>query len=507
VTIISAPPLSGVPRRSQPARVPRDLARSRMTEETIVVGLFIAATAALLAGLGGRAASLAYVAVSALAGAALLARSPVSYSCFCLWLWFVTPFVRRVLDYRHGWNPTNPALLAPPLVAALAIVTLARHARELRGRLFAPYLLILGALGYGYAVGMINAGLVPASYALLTWIAPLVFGLHMALSWRLYAELNVAIRKTFMVALPVLALYGLYQFLRLPRWDAAWMINADLKSIGSPLPLLVRVFGTLNTPGPYAAFLCAGMLMMLTGTGFVRFPGIAVAFISMLLTRTRAVWVAFLIGLLVQQFSMPVVRLPRRVVTLVVVAVLSLPLTTIPAFRSTILPRLNTLTNISQDNSFIKRVQFSQENASEIVQTAEGNGLGTTGGAIKLGTSANSVRSLDNGFLELFYLFGWPGGTMFLLGIATLLIQSFRFAEARRDPFASATRATAIALVSILPIGDVFTGPTGTLLWTMLGLGIAAHAHHLTTGLALRSRAARGYIEGRARALAGYGVR
>ena len=76
-----------------------------------------------------------------------------------------------------------------------------------------------------------------------------MFGVHLALSWRQYVELSAAMRSTFAVALPPLALYGVYQFVRIPAWDAAWMINADLKSIGSPMPYLVRVFGTLNTPG------------------------------------------------------------------------------------------------------------------------------------------------------------------------------------------------------------------------------------------------------------------
>src|ERR1039457_5580133 len=203
------------------------------------------------------------------------------------------------------------------------------------------------------------------------------------------------------------------------------MINADLKSIGSPLPFLVRVFGTLNTPGPYAAFLLAGMLLLIGGKGFIRFPGIAVAFVALLLTRARAAWVALLIGLIVQQLSQPVVRLPRRIVTLVIVSILAAPLTQIPSFRTTIVNRISTLSSISSDNSFIKRVQFSHQNVDEIVQTAEGNGLGTTGGATKLKAG---VRSLDNGFLELYYLFGWPGGTMFLLGVAALLYQTFRFA-------------------------------------------------------------------------------
>jgi hypothetical protein len=464
-----------------------------LTDSTVAIGVFILATAAMLTGLGGRGANIAYLVMAIVTGGVLISRSPVMYSSFSLWLWFVSPFVRRVLDYHHGWNPTNPVLLAPPIVAALSILTLLRNARELRGRLFAPYLLILGALGYGYAVGLINAGLIPATYALLTWIAPLMFGVHLALSWRHYPALNVAIRKTFAFALPILATYGIYQFVRAPAWDVAWMINADLKSLGSPLPFLMRVFGTLNTPGPFAGFLLAGMLMLLAGTGYVRFPGIAVAFVALLLARTRAVWGAFLIGLVIHQLSQPVVRLPRRLIALAVVSILAVPLTQIPAFRSTIVSRMSTLTSISSDNSFVKRVAFSQENAGEIVQTAEGNGLGTTGGAIKLERVQVGVRSLDNGFLELFYVFGWSGGTMFLMGVAALLYQSLRFAEAKRDTFASAVRAIAVSLVAILPIGDVFTGSTGTLLWSMTGLGIAAHAYHLTTGLALRSRAARAY--------------
>jgi hypothetical protein len=506
VTVTTAPPTPTPPARPAGDAVRAGRPQRRVSETTLLIGMFLLVTIAMLAGLGGRAANIVYPAAAFVTGFVLLNRSPAMYSSFCLWIWFLSPFVRRVFDWRHGWNPTNPVLLAPPLVAALSVLTIMRHGRELRGRLFAPYLLVLGALGYGYSVGMINAGLIPATYALLTWIAPLLFGVHLALSWRHYLEVSAVMRKTFAYALPLLAFYGIYQFVRLPVWDAQWMINADLKSIGSPLPFLVRVFGTLNTPGPYAGFLLAGMLMVLAGKGFVRFPGIAVAFVALLLARTRAVWIAFLIGLIIQQLSLPVVKLPRRIVTLVIVAILAAPLTAIPQFRTTIVNRMSTLGNIKSDNSFIKRVQFSSQNANEIVETAEGNGLGTTGGAIKLGRVETSVRSLDNGFLELFYLFGWPGGTMFLLGIAALLYQSFMFAEARRDTFASAVRATAIALVSILPIGDVFTGSTGTLLWAMMGLGICAHAYHLKSGLALRSRARARYAA-HVQSLAGIGPR
>jgi hypothetical protein len=369
----------------------------------------------------------------------------------------------------------------------IAVITVIRRFRELRGVMYAPYLLVLCAFGYGYAIGVINAGFVPASYALVTWLAPAMFGLHVALSWRIYADLSRTVRRTFVWALPILAAYGIYQFVRLPAWDATWMINADMKSIGSPRPFLVRVFGTLNTPGPYGAFLAAGALTLLPTTGRLRFISIGLSMVSMLLARTRSIWIAFIIGLFVQQIGQPLKRLPKRTITLILVALLALPIASLPQFSAIIGPRLQSLNNLSEDNSFVKRYNFSQEAASNIVATAEGFGLGTTGGAVKLG-GGGGVRSLDNGFLEVFYIYGWPGGAVFFVGIAGLMIQSVRFRETKSDTFANASRATMVALMSVLPIGDVFTGPTGTLLWMSVGFGMAGHAFHLTTGQALRSQ-------------------
>ncbi len=455
---------------------------------TIAAGVFIAATLVMLIGFGGSLASIAYVAVAVGLGTLLYARDSAGYVSFTLWLWFITPFVRRVIDMHHGWTPASPALLAPLAVSLLAALTVLRRAGELRGRLYAPYLLVLFAFGYGYSVGIINAGLIPATYALLTWMAPAIFGLYVAINWRRYPEIAASVRRTFVWAVPILAAYGIYQFTRLPPWDAQWMINADMRSIGAPQPFLVRIFGTLNTPGPYAAFLCAGALMLLPAKGKLRFVSVGIAMVSLLLARTRAMWVAFIIGLIVQQLGQPLKRVPKYFFTLIAVAIVSLPVASMPQFSALIAPRLRSFGNLPEDNSFIKRYNFSEQAAATIVETAEGSGLGSTGGAIKLRGGAG-IRSLDNGFLEVFFIFGWPGGTIFFLGIAGLTMQSIRFRETKVDPFANATRATSVALIAVLPIGEVFTGATGTLLWMSVGFGIAGHLYHVTTGQALRSQA------------------
>ena len=457
---------------------------------TVVPVIFSIVVVVLLAGLGGRPASVAYAVVAVLAGGFLYANSPSGYISFTLWLWFITPFVRRVLDMHHGWNPTSPVLLAPLAVAALSGLGVLRRIGELRGSLYAPFLLVFLALGYGYSIGGIKTGMLPATYALTTWLAPALFGLHIAINWRRYPEFSDAVRKTFKWALPLLAAYGVYQFVRMPRWDAMWMINADMQSIGAPRPFLARVFGTLNAPGPFGAFMCTGALILLPTKGRLKFISIGVAMIALLLARTRAAWVAFVIGLLVQQIGQPLKKLPRYAITLIAVTIVALPIVNMPQFSALIMPRLLSFTKLSEDNSFIKRYNFTKQAASGIVETAEGNGLGTTGGASKL-RGAGAATSFDNGVLEIFFIFGWPGGGLFYLGLAGLMLQAVRFRETRGDPFANAVRASSVALISMIPIGDVFTGATGTMLWMSFGFGIAGHAYHLTTGQALRSQAMR----------------
>ncbi|MCX5767559.1 MAG: O-antigen ligase family protein [Gemmatimonadetes bacterium] len=466
------------------------VAQRRASFTNVLIGGFSLLTLLLLSGVGGRPAAIVYALAAGFVALVLHTRDPVAYMSFTLWMWFVSPFVRRVLDMHHGWNPTSPALLAPQFAAAVAVMTLARRARSLRNPLFAPYLLVLAALAYGYSVGIINAGIVPATYALVTWLAPAFFGLFLAVEWRRYPAMREELLHTFRIALPLLAAYGVYQFVRLPQWDSGWMRNADLRSIGLPLPFLVRVFGTLNTPGPFAAVLLTGVLMILPTKGWFRYVSVTLSLLALLLTRTRSAWVAFIVGLFVSQLSQPLSQMPKRTITLIAVALMALPLATMPQFRSSIASRLNTFSNLRGDNSFMKRVAFSSVTASNIVESAEGAGLGSTGGATKL-SNTKGMRSLDNGFLEIFYVLGWPGGTAFFLGIAGLLVQSARFAETRADSFAGTARATAVALLSMIPVGDVFTGATGLLLWAMVGFGISAHAYHTTTGLAIKSQARR----------------
>jgi hypothetical protein len=61
----------------------------------------------------------------------------------------------------------------------------------------------------------------------------------------------------------IVCVYGIIQFYFLPKWDRAWMLTSALTSIGHPSPLLVRVFGASESPGPYALFLGLALTLCL----------------------------------------------------------------------------------------------------------------------------------------------------------------------------------------------------------------------------------------------------
>jgi hypothetical protein len=118
---------------------------------------------------------------------------------------------------------------------------------------------------------------------------------------------------------------------------------------------------------------------------------------------------------------------------------------------------------------------------------AEGEGLGSTGGGTKL-LRVERQASIDNGFLEVFYVLGWPGGALLGIGLVGNLLTLLRFRDAREDAFANSARACFWSMLSMLLIGDIFSGSVGVFFWGAYGFACSAHAYNFATGKGLRSR-------------------
>ena len=453
----------------------------------LTLGILLVVTLGGLAGGGGRLFPPAFVGAAVLAGMVAYYREPTRYLALVFALVFFTPWVRRVSDFHHGYNPTNVVLLAPVLVTLISGLTLIYRARELRGSMLLPFIFTLAGVGYAYSVGVLKNGLVPATYAMLTWVAPITFAVHLNLNWRIFPRLRESFLTFLHWALPVIAVYGIYQLVRPPAWDLVWMQRASVASVGNPVAFGFRVFGTLNMPGTYAAVLVIGMLFLL---GSARRGGaliLSLALIALMLTRVRSSWVAFLVGLMIVQFMGPIRRSMRNWVLLLFMVALALPLLSLDVFRGSITSRLASFATISDDGSFNARKQLSYMAIQAIYSRAEGEGMGATGGGAKL-LRVERQASIDNGFLEVFYVLGWPGGALLAVGLSGHLLTLLRFRDARQDAFASSARACFWSLLGMLLIGDIFSGSVGVMFWGAYGFACSAHAYNYAHGTGLRSR-------------------
>ena len=443
-----------------------------------------------------------YLAATLSLGALLYWRHSGLYIGFTWWLWFLTPEVRRLIDYVQGWDPLNPVMLVPYLVSSLTVFTLLHHLPKLQLKRFFPFALIFFGLFYAYAIGAYRGGVSGATFQLIEWLVPVMFAFYIIVHWRKYSEHRNAVQRTFVWGVLVMGTYGLIQFFNLPAWDQYWMVSSPITSIGQPVPFEVRIFSTLNSPAPFAMVMMAGLLLLLGGGGPLRWPAAAVGSVSFLLSLVRQAWGGWLVAiiLVVVQSRRP---RPGLLLTLVVVALLAVPLLTVGPVANSINERLETLTDLSEDNSFQARTEFYRETLPVAFLNPGGEGFGSTGRSTKLSAGEEGIGELgenaafDSGIMEIPFILGWPGSILYVGGLMWLLSYALR-SRKNEDFFAVASSSIAVSILALLIFNDTVTGVAGMLLWSFIGLAIAAEISRYQS---LKSTAEKTPYENRARSV------
>jgi hypothetical protein len=442
-----------------------------------------------LVGGGGRSLTITYPLGCLVVAAFAYARSPATYVGFVCWTWILTPFLRRVFDLHFGFHPASPLLVGPVLATAVSGITLLRHATSLRRTTFIPFALAMTALLYAYIVGLFQQSLVAATYDLLNWGAPLLFGLHLALEWRRFPRMRGVLTKVALWGLLVTASYGILQFVDPPTWDRAWVVGAEMYSVGVPVPFLIRVFSTLNAPGPFGVFLVFAVLIGLPAPQRWKFLALALGLTALVLTKTRSAWAAFLLGALVLQLRQPLRNLPRQWIALAVVLLLAAPAVTHPRVMRAVAGRAASLASIEDDRSYRERLAITNYVVGRLEHDPVGDGLGLLGGAGKLQVTNGrrvAVSALDSGVLEIFSVMGWMGGTLYTFALLGVVFLILRERSARRDPVVNGAAAATIATLAMAFFGNVFNGVSGVLFWSAVGLAIAGQSYALAVEHARR---------------------
>jgi hypothetical protein len=442
----------------------------------IVVG-FAAFVAGALAAGAGEIVHLLFPAAALVVGITLYLLHPTLYLGFTWWLWFLTPEVRRIVDYQIGWNPISPVVIAPYLVTGLTAFTLLRYLPHLiqRPGLF-PFALILVGLDYGYTVGLVRAGPLPATYGLLTWIAPVVFGFHVAVGWRQYPLYRDAIQRIFLWGVLAMGVYGIVQFFIVPPWDAYWMEVAPMVSIGRPEPFEVRVWSTMNAPGPFALVMMAGLLFAFAARGRWQLIAGVPGYVGFLLSLVRSAWLGWAVGALFLLGRVQARQKVRLIAVACAIALLALPLLRLEAVAEKVTDKFETMQNLEEDLSWRARLALYRDFSLESLTNVVGEGIGSTNLATKLANEGQLGRysTVDSGILEVVFVLGWPGTVLFVGGLGWLLTVSFARGASHDDLAAQAAGAIVLATLAMLLSSNTLLGVGGMVFWSFLGLTLSA---------------------------------
>lgn len=413
-------------------------------------------------------------------GLHLFARHPNLYIGFTWWLWFVTPFIRRIADYWGNYTEPSPMLLAPFLVTGLTILSAIKELPNANIKGALPFAMASMGVLYGFWVGIINyseyssnAGFTLVK-ALLGWLSPVTFGWYMFSRWRDYPQCRQITRQVFLWGILVMGLYGIWQFVALPEWDRMWLLKSGLFS-SHGLPDEAggsRVWSTMHSAEPFSAYAVGGLLFLFSHRGPMLVPASVAGLVALLLTTVRSAWLGFfagffaLFGFLKPSFQVRLICL----VTLIMLC--AIPILTSDIFSDDILTdivgRLNTFSNLEDDRSTDVRLNTFNALIGKALVSFVGRGLG------------RGVQ--DSTILSTMFEIGWIGVLFYVGGMLLLLIQLFG-TSCKADSFAVTTRAIIVSALIRIPVNSVFEGVTGILLWASIGLGLAAIKYNTTVSL------------------------
>ncbi|WP_322042732.1 O-antigen ligase family protein [Paraburkholderia sp. J67] len=375
-------------------------------------------------------AELVFLAGSLSVAFVLYRRSPTHYISFVCWLFFLSPLLRRLADFMSGsFNNTSPIMVAPLAAVSLCGLSLVRNLDSLGQRRAMPFVLAVIAMLYAFVIGMTEVGIAAALFAFINWIFPLLVAFHISVTWRHYPEYHRVMLKTWVYGGLVMGAYGVWQYVQPPAWDAFWLLQTKMVASGKPEPYALRIWSTMNSTGPFAMTIMYVLQMAFATRGRLRILMAIVAVPALLFTSVRSCWGGLLIGLAYPLLSLDGKSRRRLIAGVLGVAVLCTPLMMVDQVSNSLAKRFQTFDDISSDNSYRSRVMLYEWLLPTMLDNIAGQGIGSTGGAMKLSADGNSPAggpAFDSGVMELPYVMGWPGTLLYVGGVMMLMWRAFK---------------------------------------------------------------------------------
>jgi len=434
-----------------------------------IIGYIFICLAALAIG-AGKLLNLIVPAGAVALGLLFYLRYPIFYVNFALWLFVLTPLLRRVADFQSSFTSPSPILLTPPLVTGISIITLYKNLPKMNRQGAFPYILVFTALAYAFLLGIVLGDPQKVIKSGFQWICPVLFSFHLFSQWRDYPLYRAAIERFYLWGVMVTGVYGILQYLLAPQWDRFWLIQSQLVSAGKPEPLGIRVWSTMDGPFAFAMFILPGLLLLLSYRGALSTPASIAGYIALLLSRVRTSWIALVISVTMMLFSLKSSLQIRLIAIVTVMVVLVIPLTNIPQFAAVIDSRLESLFSIQDDGSGVERAETYSLLIWQALSCWFGYGIGNR---------PDFGRPIDSAVLSMLFSYGWFGTILYLGGVLLILYQLFKCPEIRSDPFISMARSFVISILIVMPLGNALQDTPGTAFWMFLGMGLAGRKYYV----------------------------
>lgn len=400
----------------------------------------------------------------------LMNKSPEGFVVFALWLWVLAPEVRRIVDWSTIRHELSPVLMGPALVSAIALPWAVTRSGSVSRRSKQVFTVASIVFLYAGVVGLAQDRLLAVIGDVAQYVPPLILGFYILVYPRDEPTLRSSLLSFAQRALILIGVYGLIQFFTLPPWDAAWMTESSLTTIGPAIPMQFRVFSTLNAPGPMAGVVAALLMLIPASQSHVvsrSFAAVA-GFVAIGLSQVRTAWFALVAGVLVLVRSQKF-RSGRAAVVALCCAVLALILGG-PIVEHIQDRVVETADEGVEDDSLTARLEFQSQIAGAVLTDPVGQGFGATGLASELQEGANEpFRSYDSGFFETLTTFGVIGGVIFLYFVIRELVLALRRSR-HYGPTYVAFTAALMSLVATLVFGNPFTSVSGVLLWVSVAM-------------------------------------
>jgi hypothetical protein len=405
------------------------------------------------------------------------------YISFVLATWIFSPELRRLVDFETSYHAFSPISLFPTISLLPVIVCLGTEWKRL-GINFRR-VAIFWTIGFlfSFFIGVITLPPASSAYALVEAMTPLLFAVLLSVAGR-DDDLKAVYGRVPSVLLWLAffsSLYGIFQYVSPPPWDVFWAQNSDIEgSQGETVAYGFRIFGTLNSTGPFSACLVLSILMNLPRLRTSRwwsYALLAPQFIALILTLVRLSWITLLLGLALYLLLSPLRGSVLRGLavlggTVAVAIALLFALSHGPeTAASSFFDRIATFQHLSEDDSASTRVSQTETLFRYTLREPLGQGLGAVGLAAKLSSGGQTIV-VDNGYIARFLEMGFFGFPFFLVAVVLSLGVGWnayrRFARAG-DAESADLIAMSLAIQLTFLIGqfgtDYYFGSTAMFFW------------------------------------------